>query len=123
MLFSFLSYSRLGKQKRYYGWSALHVSAYFNHIEIVKLLLQVIMLIRVNSTSLELINLSSKLTKFSIRLILLIIYFFHVCWIKKQPDIDINICNYENDTPLHKACLASRYVSKSVQIFAIKRTV
>jgi hypothetical protein len=27
----------------------------------------------------------------------------------QHPDIDINICNYENDTPLHKACLAARY--------------
>ena len=30
-----------GKPKRFYGWTALHISCYFNHIEIVKLLLQV----------------------------------------------------------------------------------
>lgn len=27
----------------------------------------------------------------------------------QQPNCEINICNYENDTPLHKACLTSRY--------------
>ena len=30
-----------GKPKRFYGWTALHISCYFNHIDIVKLLLQV----------------------------------------------------------------------------------
>jgi hypothetical protein len=29
----------------------------------------------------------------------------------KHQDINVNICNFENDTPLHKASLASRYVS------------
>ena len=31
-----------GKPKRFYGWTALHISCYFNHLDIVKLLLEVI---------------------------------------------------------------------------------
>ena len=30
-----------GKHKRFYGWTALHISCYFNKIEIVKLLIKV----------------------------------------------------------------------------------
>ncbi len=30
-----------GKSKRFYGWTALHITCYFNHLEAVKLLLQV----------------------------------------------------------------------------------
>ena len=30
-----------GKTKRFYGWTSLHISCYFNHTDIVKLLLQV----------------------------------------------------------------------------------
>lgn len=30
-----------GKTKRFYGWTSLHISCYFNHFNIVKLLLQV----------------------------------------------------------------------------------
>ncbi|CAF0709040.1 unnamed protein product [Brachionus calyciflorus] len=53
-----------GIHKRFYGWTALHLSCYFNQIEVVRYLL-------------------------------------------KQPDIDINITNNENDTPLHKAVHSS----------------
>jgi hypothetical protein len=40
----------------------------------------------------------------------LILKFQSINKYKKQQDINVNVCNYENDTPLHKASLASRYV-------------
>ena len=40
-----------GKPKRFYGWTALHISCYFNHIDIVKLLIQVIIQIKLNNFS------------------------------------------------------------------------
>ena len=43
---------------------------------------------------------------------------------KKHQDINVNICNYENDTPLHKASLASRYVRiKLFHIFIFHDTI
>lgn len=90
-----------GRPKRFYGWTALHISCYFNHIDIVKLLLQVASSI-----------LSLQIKKLNLLVLLLFL-------LLKHPDCDVNACNYENDTPLHKACLTSRYVSSETFLLKI----